>query len=249
MSSQIKSKYILITGATSDIGQAIATILSSNQYNLILHGRNRVKLEAVLAKLETKTQIVLWCQDLNLVDEVQSSFVSFIDREDIIISGFVHCAAAIRILPIRNFRLDYSREIFNVNVFSSIEIIKTLVKKFNIEHLSNIIFISAYFSKYGDKGNSIYAASKGAIDSLVKSLAVELAPRVKVNSILPGAVKTKMTAHLFEDPSYMKEFNKKYLLGEGSSTDIANMVSFLLSPQSSWITGQNFQVDGGASSH
>ena len=84
---------------------------------------------------------------------------------------------------------------------------------------------------------------------MVKSLAVELAPRVKVNSILPGAVKTKMTAHLFEDPSYMKEFNKKYLLGEGSSTDIANMVSFLLSPQSSWITGQNFQVDGGASSH
>ena len=248
MSLQTKNSYILITGATSDIGQSIAEVLSKD-YNLLLHGRDQVKLDLLLQALSSKNKVKLWCQDLNFIDEVQSGIKSFMEQSDITISGFIHCAAAIKILPVKNFRLDYGQEIFNVNVFSAVEIIKALVKKINIDYLTHIVFISAYFSKYGDKGNSMYAASKGAIDSLVKSLAVELAPGIKVNSVLPGALKTRMTSHLFDDSNYMSDFNKKYLLGEGKCIDIANMVSFLLSPQSSWITGQNFQVDGGASSH
>jgi NAD(P)-dependent dehydrogenase (short-subunit alcohol dehydrogenase family) len=78
---------------------------------------------------------------------------------------------------------------------------------------------------------------------------VELAPKVRVNSILPGAIRTKMTNHLFENETHMAGFRNKYLLGEGSAKDISNMVLFLLSNNASWITGQNYFVDGGASSH
>jgi NAD(P)-dependent dehydrogenase (short-subunit alcohol dehydrogenase family) len=105
------------------------------------------------------------------------------------------------------------------------------------------------FSKFGSKGDSIYAASKGALDSLVRSLAVELAPDIRVNSILPGGLRTKMTRHLFENSKYMAEFNEKYLLGEGNVADVAALVKFIVSSEAKWITGQNLIVDGGCSCH
>jgi short-subunit dehydrogenase len=248
MSLPIKSKYLLITGATSDIGTAIARKLSGT-HNLLLHGRDRVKLEELAEDILSGNEIKIWVQDLSDCDSIASNLSALLSQLDIEVSDFVHCAGMVRILPLKNFRSDYYKEIFSVNFYSAVEIVKILIRKPNVQALRNILFISAYFSKFGDKGNSIYAATKGAIDSFVKSLAVELAPSVRVNSVLPGAIRTKMTGHLFEEEQYMQNFYKRYLLGEGSCSDIAEMVSFLLSSSAKWITGQNMMVDGGASIH
>lgn len=248
MSSIIKDKFILISGATSDIGFAIAKDLALN-CNLILHGRDIVKLKKLESEIVNKNRILLWEYDLNNVENLSADFTFFLESKLITVESFIHVAATLRILPIKSFKLEYSNRIFNVNFFSAVEIIRSLLLKSNRENFNNIILISAYFSKFGNKGNSIYAATKGALDSLVKSLAVELAPKVRVNSILPGAIRTKMTNHLFEDETHMTSFRNKYLLGEGSAKDISCMVLFLLSNNASWITGQNVFVDGGASSH
>ena len=243
-----KDKFVLISGATSDIGFAIAKDLAEN-CNLILHGRDIELLKKVESEIVNKKKILLWEYDLNNVQKLSADFALFLDTNLISVESFIHVAATIKILPIKSFKLEYSNKIFNVNFFSAVEIIRSLSLKPNRESLNNIILISAYFSKFGNKGNSIYAATKGALDSLVKSLAVELAPKVRVNSILPGAIRTKMTKHLFEDEVHMTSFRNKYLLGEGSAKDISSMVLFLLSNNASWITGQNLFVDGGASSH
>ena len=248
MSLIIKDKFVLISGATSDIGFAIAKDLAIN-YNLILHGRDFEMINKLKSEIENKKKILLWEYDLNNVEKLSADFTLFLETNLIAVESFIHVAATIKILPIKSFKLDYSNKIFNVNFFSAVEIIRSLLLKSNRENFNNIILISAYFSKFGNKGNSIYAATKGALDSLVKSLAVELAPKVRVNSILPGAIRTKMTNHLFEDKNHMTGYRNKYLLGEGSAKDISNMVLFLLSNNSSWITGQNIFVDGGASSH
>jgi NAD(P)-dependent dehydrogenase (short-subunit alcohol dehydrogenase family) len=248
MSSMIKDKFVLISGATSNIGFAIAKDLALN-CNLILHGRDILMLKKLESEIINKKKILLWEYDLNNVEKLSADFAFFLDINLISVESFIHVAATIKILPIKSFKLEYSNKIFNVNFFSAVEIIRSLLLKPNRESFNNIILISAYFSKFGNKGNSIYAASKGALDSLVKSLAVELAPKVRVNSILPGAIRTKMTNHLFEDEIHMTSFRNKYLLGEGSAKDVSNMVSFLLSNNASWITGQNLFVDGGASSH
>jgi NAD(P)-dependent dehydrogenase (short-subunit alcohol dehydrogenase family) len=245
---KIKDNYILITGATSDIGFAIAKDLAINN-NIILHGRNILLLQNIESLITDKKKILIWEYDLNNVESLTSDLNSFIDTHMISIVSFIHVAASIKILPIKTFKLEYSNKIFNVNFFSAVEIIRSLLVKSNRDYFKNIIFISAYFSKFGNKGNSIYSATKGALDSLTKSLAVELAPIVRVNSILPGAIRTKMTNHLFEDKNHLESFRNKYLLGEGSAKDVSNMVLFLLSNNASWITGQNIFVDGGASSH
>ena len=243
----MENSHLLISGATSGIGKELVRLLAPN-YKLLLHGRDNLKL-AVLKNQLDLIDTRCWIYDLTDVDGIQNSLKEILITEGISISGFIHCAGTLRILPIKNFRLDYTRDIFNVNFFSTVEIIKTLLLKSNFGLLNNIVFISAVYSKFGNKGNSIYAASKGALDSFVKSLAVELAPNVRVNSILPGGLRTRMTNYLFENPEYMLKFNEKYLLGEGSGADIAAMVKFLISSEAKWITGQHFVIDGGCSSH
>jgi NAD(P)-dependent dehydrogenase (short-subunit alcohol dehydrogenase family) len=248
MLSATENKYILISAATSDIGTAIVNRLSP-KYNLVLHGRDPLKLDSLCDEVKTGNKIIPWNYDLKDVEGIQESLKGLITASDISISGFVHCAGSLRILPLKNFRLEYAREIFDVNFFSAVEIVKTLLLKINKQELNNIVVISALFSKLGSKGNSIYAASKGAIDSFVNSMAVELAPAVRINSVLPGGLKTRMTSHLFDLEDYMKKFREQYLLGEGECDDVAAMVAFLLSRDSKWITGQHFTVDGGATCH
>ncbi len=243
----MENRYTLVSASTSDIGEAIVRKIIP-QCNVILHGRDKEKLEIISSKFSSK-KILIWHFDLENVGEIKSNLNSFLSENQIVIDSFVHCAGAIKILPVKHFSLDNARQIFDINFFSALEIIKVLLLKRNEKALSNIVFISAMFSKYGNKGNSIYTASKGAIDSFVKSLAVELAPKIRINSVLPGGLNTKMTSHLFSDPVYMEKYKEKYLLGEGSAVDIASMVNFLLSEESRWITGQNYMVDGGCSSH
>ncbi len=95
---------------------------------------------------------------------------------------------------------------------------------------------------------SLYSASKGALDSFARSMAYELAPRVRVNTVLPGGIVTRGTQSLANGVNVPKD-ESGYLLGEGKVQDIANMIVFLLSEQARWITGQNFTVDGGKTTH
>jgi NAD(P)-dependent dehydrogenase (short-subunit alcohol dehydrogenase family) len=238
--------YILISGATSDIGAEIAKVLCVD-YPLLLHGRNSDKLETLSGELQSPNPVTFWVEDLNQVENLKDSLKTLLLSKGIQISGFVHCAGKLRILPLKNFRDDYIREIFNVNLFSAIAIIQALLLKNNLSFLNRILFISALYSKRGNKGNTVYASSKGAIDSLVKSLAMELAPAVNVNSILPGGIRTKMTEHIYNDPEHLRILDSKYPTGHGRCSDIALMVQYLLGEGGRWITAQNYHVDGGAS--
>jgi NAD(P)-dependent dehydrogenase (short-subunit alcohol dehydrogenase family) len=135
---------------------------------------------------------------------------------------------------------------FNTNVISASLIVKTLIsKKINISALNNVVFISSNISNMGAKAMSIYGSTKGALDSLMRCLAIELAPKVRVNSVLPGGVKTEMTASIYENKELIDRMEATYPLGFGYPEDIYEAVNFLLSDKSRWITGQQFTVDGG----
>jgi NAD(P)-dependent dehydrogenase (short-subunit alcohol dehydrogenase family) len=141
-------------------------------------------------------------------------------------------------------------DLFAVNVFSAIEIVRVLRrKKPNQSALAEVVFISSAASLSGEKGNATYTAAKGALDSYMKSLAMELSPAGRANSVLPGMVEGGMSDFSRSDPSYGQVIRANYPLGLGRPPDISAAVAFLLSSQARWITGQQILVDGGYSTH
>ena len=238
-------KYSLITGASSGMGALCAKQLSSSS-KLIMASENLEMLEAVRNECENPEQHILWhCNFASDREHIASSLTSLFKQHDAVVDKYVHFAGLTKLLPLKAFPISDIDLIFNVNFFSVLEIMKALLKKSNAKALNNVVLISAMVSERGNVGNSIYAASKGAINSLVYSLARELAPDIRINALMPGAIETPMTAKL--DEAYREEMRRDTPLGWGSPQDVVDYVEFLLSEKSKWITGQTLFVDGGRS--
>ncbi len=236
-------KYILVTGASSGLGRQIAISLSKT-CNIMLGGRNQKRLEETQSSCENNT--LIWDYDLSNLQDIEKDLEKQIKEHALEIEAFVHCAGVMKMLPLRALSVDALNDILAVNVVSPAMITKTVtVRKINSKNLKSVVFISSNISNRGAVAFSAYGASKAALDGLMRNLAVELAPNVRVNSILPGGMITEMTKDIFDDEVKKAGFEKNYPLGIGTPQDIAPMVEFLLSEDSRWITGQQFTVDGG----
>jgi len=244
-----KSERLLITGASSDIGKAIAVRLSAAN-SLVLAGRNAERLEAVRLCCREPQNHRLWCMDFSNPEQTGNELIEFLSANQIAISGFVHAAGMVTVLPVRLLDPAAMRQMMNVNFFSAVEIVRTLTKKLiNGKSLHKIVFISSISSLRGTSGYCGYSATRGAIDAYMRGLAVELAPQVRVNSVLPGAIRTAATERVFASNLYAEQHQRDYPLGEGHPDDVAAIVGFLMSDEARWITGQQFVVDGGRTAH
>ena len=239
-------EWALVTGASSGIGRAVAIELSE-RYNLVLNGRDAARLEEVQSACCSNAQVCLWPFDLGNVDALSDAFTTFMRDKGLRVASFVHCAGVSRLLPVRSTKLGDLRDTFNTNVFAPFLIVQTLAsRRVNGDALKSVVFISSNISNRGSKAFSAYGASKSGLDGLMRCLAVELAPNVRVNSVLPGAVRTRMTESIFANEEVVARMKAQYPLGLGQTCNIADAVSFLLSERASWITGQQVAVDGGS---
>lgn len=237
--------YILITGASSGMGALCAKQFSSS-HRLIMASENLKMLQDVLQECANPEQHILWhCNFATEREQIAASIIALLKEHDAVVDQYVHFAGLTRLLPLKTFSIPNIDLIFNVNFFSILEIMKALLKKSNAKALSSVVLISAMVSERGNVGNSIYAASKGAINSLVYTLARELAPDIRINALLPGAIETPMCQNL--DADYVAEMTKDTPLGWGQPQDVIDYVEFLLSEKAKWITGQTLFVDGGRS--
>jgi NAD(P)-dependent dehydrogenase (short-subunit alcohol dehydrogenase family) len=235
--------YLLITGATSTLGKEIAR-RRAHKERLLLHGRNHEDLERLATELRQITDVKTWCRDFEIVEGIHDELLEVLTEQRIQVIRVVHAAGKHKILPFRAFKTSDTQSIFCVNVFSIIEILRVLTRKPQRDILRSVVLVSALFSKVGDKGNAVYSSSKGALNSIVKSLAVEF-PGTRFNSLILGAVKTRMTEHLFLEKFDDKKF-ERYLLGIGEPFVVTDAVDFLLRDDL-WMTGQEMFLDGGAS--
>lgn len=237
--------YMLITGASSGMGALCAKHFSGS-HRLIMASENLEMLEAVLNECVNPEQHILWhCNFATDREHIAESLTNLLKEHDAVVDQYVHFAGLTKLLPLKTFSTPNIDLIFNVNFFSILEIMKALLKKSNAKALNNVVLISAMVSQRGNTGNSIYAASKGAINSLVYTLARELAPEIRINALMPGAIETPMSANL--DEAYKEEMRRDTPLGWGTPQDVVDYVEFLLSEKSKWITGQTLFVDGGRS--
>ncbi|MBB3693781.1 NAD(P)-dependent dehydrogenase (short-subunit alcohol dehydrogenase family) [Sphingomonas sp. BK580] len=222
----------------------------SQQHRLILNGRDQDRLAETLKLCYQPERHLSFAYDLADVDTLADSLATFLVKNGVVVGGLVHCAALLNVLPLRSITLSHAQSVMNVNMFAAMELTRVLLRKpVNHRALRAIVFISSIASQFGAKGFSAYCASKAALDGLMRALAIELAPHVRVNSVLPGGVRTPMTDAMYADPAVSDRLTRDYPLGVGLPSDIADAVQFLLSDQARWITGHQLVVDGGRSAN
>ena len=238
-----KKPFTLITGASSGIGRETAINLSA-QHNLILNGRDLARLQETLSMCSTG-QHLIWPFDLKVKKDLSASLIQFMKDNNLLIDTFLHIAGMVAIQPARMLNHETASSIMSVNCLSALEITSVLVKKCNQKKLKNVTFISSIWSQFGAKGYTLYCASKGALDSAMRALALELAPDVRVNSILLGAIETPLSKQSFADLEIKQKFLDDYPLGIGEKIDAVTAIKFLISSDAKWITGQQIVVDGG----
>ena len=236
---------LFITGASSGMGREMA-IKFSDRFHIILNGRNEERLKETLSMCQNQEQHIIWPYDLSDIEHLEEALTSLIKQNALGIQYYVHCAGMMKNYPLKMVNVELLQNTFNTNVFSAELITKVLInKRLNSSNLKSVVYISSNISGFGAKAHSVYGASKGAVDAMMKSLAMELAPNVRVNSILPGAVRTALTEHIFQDENLINRMKETYPLGIGETSDIYNVINFLLSDGARWITGQQITVDGG----
>ena len=236
----VKNKTILVTGASSGIGESIVKLLASLGANIILTARNEKKLKKVKSNLtgNTHTYFLLDLEKFDSIGELVENLPK--------IDGIVFCAGYNEFIPIKFIKKEKIDKIFNVNYFSSIFLLQKILKKKLLNKESSIVFISSISSVMGVPATTVYAASKASINSTVKVLASELAgQKIRVNAINPGMVVTPMLNQENIDMNKLMEQEKLYPLGFGKPEDIAYAAEFHLSSRSRWLTGTVMNLDGG----
>jgi len=248
----LQDKNIIITGASSGIGRECAIIASKIGARVILIARNKEKLDTTLSSMSGKGHIVL-ANDVTDYENLKNILSEIIETDFKCINGIVHCAGREMTKPFFLTKAEHFRELLEVHLIAGLELIRFCSKKDYLpEEGASYVFISSIMAELGSTGLSSYCASKSAITSTVKALALELASKkVRINSVEPGCVTTDLLSKRFSKMSSeeVEVIKKQHPLGLGTPNQVANVVCFLLSDLSSWITGTNIVVDGGYSAH
>jgi len=241
----------IVTGSTSGIGKGVVFSLLKEGASVIAVGRNVEKLNLLKDETNNEKNLFLEEKDLSSCDGLDK-WILGISKKYGKLKGLVLSAGIQQITPISSvLSVEKSKELFEINYFSNIQLAKGFCdRRANIGKGSSIVFLSSIASIRGNGGLVGYAASKGAINSAVKSLAVEVARLgIRVNAVLPGFVMTEMIKSWQEvyTKEYIENMNKSYPLGIGKVEDVVEPILFLLSDKAKWITGTELVVDGGGS--
>lgn len=245
-----EGKRFVVTGASSGIGAHIALTLNALGAEILALGRDREKLESKRAKAQHKEGFIPIVKDISDFDGLDKYALN-LAKEYGSANGAVLSAGLQQIAPISSvLSVEGARTIFDVNYFGNLQILKGLLdKRAQSAEGASFVWISSNASVKAQKGIANYSASKAAVVAATRTIALEIAPKYRINAISPGFVLTEMIESWSKvyDSEYIESMDRAYPLGVGAVEDISPLVCFLLSPASAWITGQNIVIDGGGS--
>lgn len=234
-------KTILVTGASSGIGRGIAVACARMGANVIVTARNLVRLQETLAAMSGDKHAIIIA---DLIDEVQRKHLV---EQLPVLDGIVHCAGVGSRVPCKNIEQSDIDYVMQPNFMAPVLLQTELLSAKKITKSASIVFIASRAADMPSVGNAVYSASKGAIISYAKCLALELAPRkVRVNCICPAMVWTDL-ALTGASREQLEEAEQKYPLKRyGQPEDVAYLAVYMLSDASSWMTGSCVDITGGA---
>ena len=243
----LTGKHILVTGASSGIGRAIAITCSALGARVIGVGRDKARLEETGQELKGEGHLLT---SVDLVDAAAvSAFMDELKEKGIRLDALVHAAGISGTHPLQVINDEKLSQFIDTNITAAIRITQAVTKKavFSADG-GAIVWLTSVMAHAGESGKSLYALTKGALTAASRSLAIELAPRkIRVNCIAPGVVQTPMVASAYysQDEEMLNRIKSLHPLGLGKPEDVANAAAFLVSPASAWITGTTIVVDGG----
>jgi 3-oxoacyl-[acyl-carrier protein] reductase len=228
------SKNIVIVGASSGIGLETAKSLLAKGYYVFSASRTQPDLAEI-------THLTWDAQNPD------STVFATLPEE---IHGIIYCPGTINLKPFHRLSLEDFKNDFQINVLGAVSVIQAVLPKLKKSDGASIILFSTVAAKLGMGFHASIAASKGAVEGLTLSLAAELsANKIRVNCIAPSLTDTPLAKNLLSTDEKKEASNKRHPIGRfGTSADIANITTFLISDEASWITGQILGVDGGMGS-
>ncbi len=226
-------KNILLIGGSYGIGNAIATALQ-NDNNVYVASRTNEGL-----------------QGLNVSHIAFDAAIDVLDTTKLpaVIDGLVYCPGSINLRPFRGLKLETFESDMQINFFSMIKVLQTVLPQLSASAQSSVVLFSTVAVKMGMPFHTSVSASKGAIEGFAKALAAEYAPKIRVNVIAPSLTDTPLADKFLNNDDKKEKSSLRHPLKRfGKPEDLANMAKFLLSEESSWMSGQILHVDGGMSS-
>lgn len=223
----MKDKNIVIVGGNSGIGKACVTLLQEEGANLYLYSKS--------GNGTTRLDVATEFSEIPGLPEV--------------IDGLIYCPGTINLKPFHRISSADFRQEMEVNFFGSVRVLQACLKGLKKSSAASVVMFSTVAVQTGMGFHSGIASAKGAIEGLTRSLASEWASsKIRVNAIAPSLTETPLANALISTPEKKENSDKRHPLGRiGTAQDIAHATVFLLSPQSSWMTGQILHIDGGMS--
>jgi len=236
----MSNKY-LIFGATGSIGSSLAEQLTNSDHEVHLIARNEDELKPLSEKLGC-TYSVADVLEENFIEKVKA------DTSDFDVKGVAYCVGSIDLKPLKRVSESDLHNCMKLNLYSAIESIKGFQEELK-KNSGSIVLFSSVAAQKGFTNHTIIATAKAAVEGLTVTLAAEFAPSIRVNCIAPSLTNSKISQSMLKSPVVAEALAKAHplkRLGEGK--DSASIAKFLLSDESSWMTGQIIAVDGGRSS-
>tara|TARA_B100000902_G_scaffold292613_1_gene279038 strand:- start:9900 stop:10610 length:711 start_codon:yes stop_codon:yes gene_type:complete len=232
------SEKYLIFGATGSIGSSLAEQLINSKQDVHLVARNEKELNPIAEKLGCSYTVV---------DVLEEGFIEKVKSEISEIKGLAYCVGSIDLKPLRMINEQDFQKCMKLNLYSAVEAIKGFQESLK-KNKGSIVMFSTVAAQRGFTNHALIASAKAAVEGLTVSLAAEFAPNIRVNCIAPSLTKSKIAEPMLKNVSIAEGIAKAHplkRLGEGK--DSAALAKFLLTADSSWITGQIIAVDGGRS--
>lgn len=236
----LEGKTILVTGAAGGIGRASSLECARMGAKLILTDINEAGLKETLSLLEGEGHCYhvanLTSQDC--LDELVSNLPT--------LDGFVSNAGITKPTPVKFIKAEDMERILGINTLAPIYLTQRLCKKKKFNEGASIVFTVSIGGVFTTApGNAMYGASKGALQVFMKNVALEMAPRVRCNSVNPGMVNTNLAGRAYSEEDKAKDMLTYPMRRYGEPRDVALAIVYLLSDASSWVTGHSLVIDGG----